>query len=60
MRTAMYKPREGTWNRASFPAHMVYSEYSPQGLMWKLKLQYLGHLMRRADSTGKYPDAGKD
>ena len=25
-----------------------------------LKLQYFGHLMRRTDSTGKDPDAGKD
>ena len=34
-------------------------EYSLEGLMLRLKLQYFGHLMRRADS-GKYPDAGKD
>ena len=34
-------------------------EYSLEGLMLKLKLQYFGHLMRRADS-GKDPDAGKD
>ena len=26
-------------------------EYSLEGLMLKLKLQYFGHLMRRADST---------
>ena len=32
-------------------------EYSLEGLMLKLKLQYCGHLMRRADS---FPDAGKD
>ena len=30
-----------------------------EGLILKLKLQYFGHLMRRADS-GKDPDAGKD
>ena len=35
-------------------------EYSLQGLMLKLKLQYFGHLMRRTDSFGKDPDAGKD
>ena len=35
-------------------------EYSLEGLMPKLKLQYFGHLMRRADSGGKDPDAGKD
>ena len=28
--------------------------------MLKLKLQYSGHLMGRADSFGKDPDAGKD
>ena len=28
-------------------------ECSLEGLMLKLKLQYFGHLMRRADSTGK-------
>ena len=28
-------------------------EYSLEGLMLKLKLQYLGHLMRRTDSLGK-------
>ena len=35
-------------------------EYSWEGLMLKLKLQYFGHLMQRADSFGKDPDAGKD
>ena len=34
-------------------------EYSLDGLMLKLKLQYFGHLMWRADSLGKDPDAGK-
>ena len=29
------------------------SEYSLEGLMLKLMLQYLGHLMRRADSSEK-------
>ena len=33
----------------------ISSEYSLEGLMLKLKLQYFGHLMRRTD-----PDAGKD
>ena len=28
--------------------------------MLKLKFQYFGHMMRRADSLGKNPDAGKD
>jgi len=35
-------------------------EYSLEGLMLKLKLQYFGHLMGRADSLEKNPDAGKD
>ena len=35
-------------------------EYSLEGLMLKLKLQYFGHLMRRANSLEKIPDAGKD
>ena len=35
-------------------------EYSLEGLMLKLKFQYFGHLMWRADSLGKNPDAGKD
>ena len=34
-------------------------EYSLEGLMLKLKLQYFGHLMQTANS-GKVPDAGKD
>ena len=28
--------------------------------MVKLKLHYFGHLMRRVDSFGKDPDAGRD
>ena len=35
-------------------------EYSLEGLMLKLKLQYFGHLMRRTDSLEKDADAGKD
>ena len=34
-------------------------EYSLEGLMLKLKLQYFGHLMRRADSLEKTPRLGK-
>ena len=33
-------------------------EYSLEGLM--LKLQYFGHLMRKANSLEKKPDAGRD
>ena len=42
----------------------ILKEISPgcslEGLMLKLKLQYFGHLMQRADSFWKDPDAGKD
>ena len=34
-------------------------EYSLEGLMLKLKLQYFGYIMRRADSLEK-TDGGKD
>ena len=34
-------------------------EYSLEGLMLKLKLQYFGHLMQRIDSL-EDPDAGKN
>ena len=34
-------------------------EYSLEGLMLKLKLQYLNHLMRRTDSLEKTPMLGK-
>ena len=34
-------------------------EYSPEGLMLRLKLQYFGHLMRRADSLDKSLILGK-
>ena len=34
-------------------------EYSLEGLMLKLKLQYFGHLMQRTDSLEK-TNAGKD
>ena len=37
----------------------ISSEYSLQGLMLKLKLQYFGHLMRRADSLEKTLMLGK-
>ena len=35
------------------------SEYSLEGLMLKLKLQYFGHLMQRADSLEKTLMPGK-
>ena len=42
----------------------ILKEISPgislEEMMLKLKLQYLGHLMRRADSVEKDSDAGRD
>ena len=44
-------------------SHSILNEISPgrslEELMLKLKLQFFGHLMRRAD-PGKDPDAGRD
>ena len=37
----------------------IIPEYSLEGLMLKLKLQYFGHLMRRADSSEKTLMLGK-
>ena len=37
----------------------INSEYSLEGLMLKLKLQYFGHLMQRADSLEKTRMLGK-
>ena len=34
-------------------------EYSLEGLMWKLKLQYFGHLMQKTDSFEKTLMLGK-
>ena len=34
-------------------------EYSLEGLMLKLKLQYFGHLMKKTDSLGKTLMLGK-
>ena len=37
----------------------IYPEYSLEGLMLKLKLQYFGHLMQRTDSLEKTLMLGK-
>ena len=43
------------------PVNLKENQYSFEGLMLKLKLQYFGHLMQRADSLEKtLIDAGKD
>ena len=50
------------WN-ARRSVHSILNEISPEysleGLMLKLKLQYFGHLMRRADSLEKTLMLGK-
>ena len=46
--------------RRSNQSSEISPEYSLEGLMLKLKLQYFGHLMQRTDSQEKNPDAGKD
>ena len=45
--------------RSSSPSPEISPEYSLEGLMLKLKLQYFGHLMRRADSLEKTLMVGK-
>jgi len=43
------------------PVYPIHPEYSLEGLMLKLKLQYFGHLMKwRTDTLEKDLDAGKD
>ena len=37
----------------------IFPEYSLEGMMLKLKLQYFGHLMRRTDSFEKILLLGK-
>ena len=38
---------------------VIYSDYSLEGLWLKLKFQYFGHFMRRADSLGKVEAKGE-
>ena len=45
------------WNVKSILKE-INPEYSLEGLMWKLKLQYFGHLMQRASSFKKTPMLG--
>ena len=45
--------------RRSNPVNPKGNEYSLAGLMLKLKLQYFGHLMQRADSLEKTLMLGK-
>ena len=47
------------WRSNQFILKEISSEYSLEELMLKLKLQYFGHLMWRADSLEKIPMLGK-
>ena len=53
----MKKDMEGRLNQSILKE--ISPEYSLEGLMLKLKLQYFGHLMRRADSLEKTLMLGK-
>ena len=48
-----------TWTARRSNLKEINPEYSSEGLMLKLKLQYLGHLMRRADLLEKILMLGK-
>ena len=56
------KTRESPWTaRRSNQSNLkeISPEYSLEGLMLKLRLQYVGHLMQRADSLEKTLMLGK-
>ena len=56
------KTLESPWDKKGIkPVHPkeISPEYSLEGLMLTLKLQYFGHLMRRADSLEKTLTLGK-
>ena len=43
----------GAWRSNQFILKEISPEFSLEGLMLKLKLQYFGHLIRRVDSLEK-------
>ena len=47
------------WTARKLILKEINPEYALEGLILKLKLQYFGHLIQRANSLGK-TDAGKD
>ena len=49
----------GYWSSIQSILKEIDPEYSLEGLMLKLKLQYFGHLMQRADSLEKTMMLGK-
>ena len=55
----LWNPLSSCSHNDWLPCTKFNPEYSLEGLMLKLKLQYLGHLMQRADSLEKTPMLGK-
>ena len=53
------RPLDRLWAYSQSILKEISTEYSLGGLMLKLKLQYFGHLMRRADSFEKILMLGK-
>ena len=51
----MEKTLESPWDRKEMKSisQEINTEYSLEGLMLKPRLQYFGHLMRKANSLGK-------
>ena len=47
------------WRHSKSILKEISPEYTLEGLMLKLKLQYFGHLMQRTDSLEKTPMLGK-
>ena len=57
-----YAPARGVWFKMTYAPSIlkeISHEYSLEGLMLKLKLQYFGHLMQRTDSLKKTLMLGK-
>ena len=48
-----------SWTARTSNLKEISPEYSLKGLLLNLKLQYFGHLMKRADSLKKTPMLGK-
>ena len=55
----LWNPLSSCSHNDWLPCTKFNPEYSLEGLMLKLKLQYFGHLMQRADSLEKTPMLGK-
>ena len=58
-RVVMYACERWTLKKESWTLKEIHPEYSLEGLMLKLKLQYFGHLIRRSDPLEKTLMLGK-